>query len=155
MKVVNIEEENTLPIAVGTIDGGVGVEAEVPNEEMIDERGKGVTEIVEEGMIGNEKSAVIGLEVDQCREVVHLHRHPWHRALSLEIVLPRESTVEIGTVANEGTKVAEGKEGRSRPNDIIQGGNGLDLFRRHHTELMMLSKGDLNHQHFLSRCSTN
>eukprot|EP00986_Skeletonema_menzelii_P000871 scaffold248_cov112-Skeletonema_menzelii.AAC.2 len=118
--------------AAGIIDERevvIEVEAEVSNEEKIDERGREGTDIEEGMMIGNEKSVVIGPAVDLFREVAYQRRHPCHRVLLLETVLS-EGIIEIVRVgANEGTKVNPiGKNGGSRQNDIVQGGNGLNLF---------------------------
>ncbi|KAK1741131.1 hypothetical protein QTG54_008383 [Skeletonema marinoi] len=78
------------------------------------------------------KSVVIDPAVDQCREVAYLRQqHPWHRVLHLETVLLSEGIVEIDTGTNEHTKVkAVGRNGRSRPEDIVQGGSDLNLSRR-------------------------
>ena len=90
------------------IEVRVGLEAEVPKVKRIDEdRVKGNTDTeIEAGLIGNIKGVEIGLAVDQCREVVRHHQHPWHRVLSPKTE-PKESIVEIGTTAtNEGTTTA-------------------------------------------------
>ena len=77
--------------AAGIIDERevIEVEAEVSNEEKIDERGREGTDIEEGMMIGNEKSVVIGpaATVDRFREVAYQRRHPCHRVLLLETVL--------------------------------------------------------------------
>jgi len=140
---------------VAVIKARVGAEVEVPNEK-IDEREKGDTDTEEGMMIGNEKNIVIGPAVDQCPEVAHLRQqHPWHRVLHLETVLLSEGIVEIDTGTNEHTKVkAVGRNGRSRPEDIVQGGSDLNLSRRPALPLLgrMVSKGDLNLHNLISRC---
>ena len=131
----------------------VEVEAEVSIEEKNDARGK-------EGDVdmttGNERSVVIGPVADLCQETAYPQQRHCHHVLLRETVLGGD-IVAIATSTNEGTKVkAIEKRGGSRPNDIVRGGNILNLLRRHLVRLfleMMISMADSNRHTSLSRSS--